>query len=722
MSRRRVDWSFGPGHGAISGVLNAAGGFLGATMVADLADQFGATFHPLWSLAAGTFAAGAAWLATRKTYQPAAVTRFRTACWLGGGCWSAWTLSNSLWSPGTPWSVPALASLGIGVLAAGITGSVLERVERNKEDAEIADARNVSVDEQPSKAEHEKVAAAWQALLRQITRRDVTVANVGFWEPNTGFTLDVDLPADGTTIDHIKPHEKALATSGNVPPGCAVEVLDSPVGRRQVWIRVGTIDALADDLHLPESHAADSVNNDLSMGVISDRTEATINLRYSCAVLVGQTDSGKSNQLNVITRRLAACTDTLIVAIDESGNGRFPRPWVRAWHEGRAEAPVIAAVAPNPLWSLLLTQSLIQIIDGRTARYGELMHREGSDKIMVRPELPQIILLVDEFGKLSDQVKDNIKTISDTGRGAAVRVVSCALEATATYIPRALIAQARERIAMRVSDESQIQYLFDNTWKSGRFDPKSLIHRGTGLWTSNGRLAEKFKGWRLEPAQIDADSIALANLRPDLDDISVELGDTVTVPIRDADGIRVQRTFHGVWTRHWEQVRPIMFPNADGRESAPSRSTITVSGNAAQSATEAPGEGLARSDVSLAEKLADAQRAADDADAGRDEPSDGRRGDPDDPLVAQLTEIVGAQVPPRRRMHQLMFDAGPKGVGPGPIHNILKNEGYDTAYQTLLGWMKADAAAGILAQPGGDKTPYFPGPKIGDPYKDDAQP
>lgn len=660
---------------------------------------------------------------------------YRVACWLGAGLWSSWTLAGVWWlaSPGTPWSVPSAAVLGIGVLAAGLTGLGFQRAEEAQEQRQIDVAQAEGARVEAAEAQlpaHEQIAAKWQRLLRQITRRQVTVVNVEFWEPNTGFTLDVDLPADGTTIDDIKPHEKSLATAGNVPPGCGVEILDSPAGGQQILIRIGTEDALAEDHHLPDNHEPDSINNDLSIGIVSDRTDATINVRFNCGVLVGQVDSGKSNQLNVISRRIAACTDALIVVIDESGNGRFPRPWIRAWYEGRAKAPTIAAVAPNPLWSLLLTQSLIQIIDGRTAEYADLMHREGSDKIMPRPELPQIILLVDEFGKLSLDVKDNIKTISDTGRGAAVRVVSCALEATERYIPRALIAQSRERMGMRVSDEAQLQYLFDNTWKSGRFEPKSLIHKGSGLSSSGGALPEKLKGWRMEPAQIDRDSIALAGLRPELDDISLALGDTVAVQMKDSDGVRVTRRYEGVWSRHWEQVLPIIFPSGQPAASAAAaRPTVTVAEPGAGQRAEAQAGGLAAASASLDEKLAAARRAADEADqggpgepaTGDGEPSPQRGpGDPNDPLVAELHAMTD-QVHPRRRMRQLVADPARNinGIGPGPIHKILLAEGYDTVYQTVVGWMKEDTAAGILTQPGGQRAPNFPGPNIGDPYADE---
>lgn len=699
---RRIDWSAGPGHGPVSGVANAAGAALGLTMVADLVDTYATHVSPVWSLTAGVVAAGAAAVSAILRDMPDRVACYRGACWAGAGLWSAWTLSTAWWlgGPGSPWTVSSVAALGIGGLGAAMVGLGLARSDKHRPTATPLPDPPVPVlaatAEPPMQ---DQVAEKWQRLLRKITKRQVTIVGVEMWNPPTGYTLDVDLPADGTTIDDIKQHEKALATAGDVPPGCAVEVVEADLARRQILIRIGTADAMAEDHHLPDKVEADTVENDLSIGIRSDRTEATIRLRESCAVLVGQTGSGKSNQLNVITARLAACTDVLIWAIDLSGGGRYPRPWVRAWREGRAPAPVIDWVAPTVEEARLMTLAALNVINGRTAAYEQLMFAENADKIMPRPTLPQIILVVDEFGELPDDVKDSIRSISDTGRGAAVRTVSCALEATASYLPRPLIAQARERIIMRVSDEEQLQYLLDRTWRSGRFDPKSLIHRGTGVWTSDGSLAERMKGWRMEPAQIDAHSIAAALLRPELDDVSVRLADVVDTTVRNADMIRVPRQYRDVYTGRWARTLPHIFPDSSTPAAPP----------AAPEPEESTGVDmdLGAASASLAAKLAAAQRAAEQAEA---------KHTPEPPADMERLNAMLATVEPRQRMRQLVHDAGEQGTGPGEVHRTLRAEGHPTSYQTVVTWMRADAAADLLVQPSGDKTPYYPGPRLGDPY------
>lgn len=71
---------------------------------------------------------------------------------------------------------------------------------------------------------------------------------------------------------------------------------------------------------------------------------------------------------------------------------------------------------------------------------------------------------------------------------------------------------------------------------------------------------------------------------------------------------------------------------------------------------------------------------------------------------------------PRDRVREIVKAAHASGIGPGKVFKKLQAEGYPTTFQTVNGWLKSDAGAGVLIQPGGSRTPYFPGPKLGYPY------
>ena len=708
-TQRRIDWSFGVGHGPVTGALNAAGATLAATMVADLTHV-----NPIYAAGAGIITAGAAGISAMVQNLPLRAVCYRGTCWLGAGLWSAATLWLS--SPFLQTSIYPDATLAVGTIATGLIGYGLARPERIKakgaaEAAKLAEQQAAEAEEARIRAaiatEEDRIAYEWRHRLRAICRiPGLDVVNVAKWDPYYGFTLDVDLPDDGTTVNDVKARELELASSANLPPGCKVEVTPSPIGRRAAIIKVATIDAMGETYHLDEDCSKQTINNPIRLGHKQDRTDASINLRFSCAVLVGQTDSGKSNTLNVITHRLGRCTDAVLFAIDKSGAGRYPRPWVRAWKEGRAEAPVIDWCAVTDEEAELMTAALVKLINNRTAAYEQEMFAANDDKIVVTPAMPQIMLLVDEFGTLPDRVKENIEQISDTGRGAAVRVVSCALEATSKYITMALLNQARERIGMRVTDEAQLQYLFDRQWSRGRFDPSAMQHQGSGMFASGANVAEMFKANRLEPNRIDGDSILMAPLRPRMDQVSAELMEEVTLPLPG----RQTRTVRGVYSGRWDRMLPLMFPNA-GKPAA-GRERIVVNGAGGAPTIQAQKEDEVEETPSMAQAAADmedavqrALAAADEADRRRaakapvaDEEWAGIQAAFDMPAVdPRAPHLAGPPQKPAEvdwwtRTLELLHAAGPDGAGAQALAEKLAADGYSTTRQTVSDRLKQEAA------------------------------
>jgi len=760
--RPRVDLSFGPGHGPVSGVLNAAGAALGATMLLDLTGGSGVYGFAAAFLLACAGAGVALWYD-----QPDRVVAYRAGCWLAAGVWSAWTLSGFqgiplpatamrlggwFWSPGTPWAARPAYGLAAGAAVAAAVGWAIERAEKRaaaeaERLAKQTEAQRLAAEEAALAArtpanEQEAIAFTVGPVLRRITRKAIQILNVELWEPNYGHTLDCELPDDGTTLGDIKPYEEAIASALDLGEGCGVEIVrPEGLGRRAVHIKITTVSALGQDIPLPADYSPETIENPVALGVETDRKVAEVPLRFESAVLVGQTDSGKSNQLNVLVAGLARCTDVLLAGIDLSGQGRFLRPWQRPYYEGRAPAPVFALTAVNDVQAALLVQALIQIVDGRTADYAPLMHAEKEDKIVPRPTLPQIVLIIDEFGKLSERVKEMVITLTDTGRGAAVRVVSCALEATAGYIPRKIITQSRVRIGMRVQDETQLQYLFDTTWRRGRFDPASMPWKGSGLYTEGTRFPDRFKGYRVNPEQVDQIAVAVGPLRPPLDEPSLRRGDDVTLTVKGDDGLRTERDFVGVLTANEAMTFPLIFPDGAGPSAAAATSTgeDPAMSQQQQPASTGPAADLGGAVRDLNSSLERARKAADAAEkavAGGDgdQGDDQQPGPADDPELPSLNALWASPaeepvrpkdqapaaaprrpaVPPRRRVQQLIAAAADTGIGPGDIHAALKAEGYPTSLTTVNNWLREWAAQGIVVQPAGERTPWFPGPQMGE--------
>ncbi len=698
------DWSFGPGKHPIMGAGMAASTAWSATAVASV------TGIPWWwMLIAGVvLAAGAAIV---SSWQSAArpVLVYRLSCWLAAGIWSAITLAVA-----DPWAMWPILTLATGAGAVAIVGTGLAWAEtKAKEKAAQSSAPAVKSSRDPR-------AKEWETRILEVTRIPVAITEVKEWREQTGFTLFGELPTDGTTVRALKNHEEELAASANLPVGCNVEVVGAAGGRRKFAVHVATRNVMAETHHLPVDTSPLSINDPLVVGFHSDGKPATIHLRFACGVLVGQTGSGKSNVLNVVTHQLVRCTDTLVWAVDLSGKGRYPRPWVRAFKEGRAPVPAIDWVAATEEEAQLMLTAAIQVINGRTAAYEQLLAEVNDDKIPASSKLPQIVILLDEFGTLPDSIKDLVQTISDTGRGAAVRAFSCALEATAAYIPRQMITQARERIGMRVQDEQQLQYLFDATWSRGRFDPASIPYEGSGMLATGAAMPAPFKAYRLEPDKIDATSIAVAGQRPKLDDVSVELAETVRLRVRSKYGDWVDKEIDGVYSGRWERMLPIMFPGRQvPGDVLAATATAAVAGKKGETAVkDVDMEGAMRHlDVVLAAAKAAQEEAAREAaqEEARLDPGDLDWSVVEGWLAEARQDADGTSrtmVPPRRRVREIVREHRRDGIGPRAVWQRLRAEGYSTAEQTVIQWMRADVQAGVLTQPDGKGSPYVPGPNF----------
>ena len=680
------DWAWGPGRHPIMGAVNAGLSACSITMVGAWSGWLPAG----WPIVAGVVLGLAAAAVGAWQTAPTVAVVYRAGCWIGAGGWSTATL---LWS--TPWSRWPLTVLVTGTALAAVLGTGLALGERREREQQ----RRKTVEAQLAAKGRE--AAKWQTLLRRVTRREVTVAAVDRWQPPTGLTLHVQLPDDGTTVSEIKSAAAAIAAAADLPEGCGVEVLDSPRGRRWAQVRVATKNAMAEDKTIPQDLSPLSINGDLPLGVQADGSHAAVNLRYACGVLVGQVGSGKSNTLNVLVHQLLRCADTVVWAVDLSGGGRMPRPWLAPWRDGRAARPAIDWVANSEDEAIRLCQAAIAIINGRTPAYQGLMEQANEDKLPVSASVPQVVIVVDEFADLPAKVKDLLGTVSNTGRGAGVRIMTCVLRATAMEVPRAMVVQASERIAMRLSDESEAQYLFDRGWNT-RLDVGTATVPGTGWVAGAGGGPSLFKAWRITPSRIAEVAVELAARRPALDAVSQQLAG---------------EPYRGRWLR----TLPVMFPTTAAPAPATTPTTPTTPSGAPPAATMEVGSSSGGDEMDLDESgrrleaaRDAARRAREAAERGQPQPEP----EPDWSVVdGWLAEAAPAdpdqpQAHPRVRMRQLVQQHRRDGIGPRQVWQQLKAEGYRTAEQTVILWMRADAAAGVLAQPAGPKTPYVPGPKF----------
>ncbi len=152
------------------------------------------------------------------------------------------------------------------------------------------------------------------------------------------------------------------------------------------------------------------------------------------------------------------------------------------------------------------------------------MRASNDDKLPVDRDVPEIVIVADEYAELPLKVQQNLESISNTGRAAGVRVLNCALRGTADIVSSNVKKQAQLRIGMRVSDADELAFLFG--WNGRTPSPEDAPYEGCGFLMLGQDTPRPFKGYRLRPNQIEDIAIAVADSRPSLDAASASAAGT----------------------------------------------------------------------------------------------------------------------------------------------------------------------------------------------------
>lgn len=382
-------------------------------------------------------------------------------------------------------------------------------------------------------------AEQWTAHIEAVSTelRGSRVTAVDEWATGTGYTLTVEL-APGATRQKLATYTASLASRARLPEGGGVNVR-SGGSWDKVLLDVATKNVMAEERPYPAETSPLTINRPLPQGVFRDGSQAYAEMRSSTVLLAAQKRMGKSNLLHVNVADLARCPDALIFAVDTAKDGRFGRPWVSAWVDGEAERPTVDWVATTNEEVELMFEFLVQVIGQRSRAYQRLKDEHDDDKLPVSADVPAIVVLIDEGGELvgldsrATRAKELILQVIRTGGEDAVNVFLCGLRATSDILPTQAKSQAGTRIGLKVTDESELGYLFG--WRV-QLTGEDMPYPGCGAISDGTDAPRIFRAYRMTPKQIRRHSIATATLRPDLDEPSLQ------VPLRRAYETRWERT------------------------------------------------------------------------------------------------------------------------------------------------------------------------------------
>ena len=158
--------------------------------------------------------------------------------------------------------------------------------------------------------------------------------------------------------------------------------------------------------------------------------------------------AAKSGWLNVLMGNLAACEDVVIWGIDLK-RGMELGPW----------APCIGRLATTPDEACALLADAVAILEARAA----LLAERGQRVWEPSPEVPALIILIDEYAELVDDAPGAVKdadSIARRGRAVAVNLIAATQWPTQKAMGQGAVrSQMDVRICFRVRERKDVDLI-----------------------------------------------------------------------------------------------------------------------------------------------------------------------------------------------------------------------------------------------------------------------
>ncbi|MFD9038811.1 DNA translocase FtsK [Streptomyces bottropensis] len=695
MSMRHWDWSApSGGHPAFLGYATETA----ASMVM-LAPLTGLPWYASAITLSSASLAGIAYDARQGTTTTTLITR--AASWFTATTWTSWALASAPLGT-TGWAF----GVGLGAIGLALNAGASRSEPTRKERKALLKLRRESVG----------ILRAWEDRLARVARIEGCEGiDINWWPAKVGYTVEINLPAGGTTVDDLNGYGPKLASDMRLPDGCGVDIYPG-ANRGTILVEVTLEDVMSKDIPYPEDFSELTITERFPIGLHRNGQYALGALCNDCGVLIGETDAGKTNQLRVVTAQLARMPDALIWAIDTTGGG-VALPWITCWAtEGTAVAPIVDWIAKDDDEARLMTNLAIEGIAARKAGYQQLMREKKTDnKLPVSHEIPAVVILVDETASLPHDVKENLDRIVNEGRAMRVRVLICGLRATQDVITAAMKLQAKWRVGMTVSDPEELAYLFPGYIK---IDPKDAPVAGSG-WNMHTRLGPRkpspFKGWHIYDELTDKVCAATAGRRPTLDAITLDVPAGAAYPGR------------------WARTLPVLYKGQQLTEAAQRAideageiieaaalladlpEPATTGAPAAVNSAAGPASGYEAFGGGTAELFAAVEANINGSAAGATPAAAPVQ---QVPAAAAATVVAppGPRIDPRELGWELLVAAGSDGYEPKQLHAVLSDmmdkmlgDGAGVpAPRTVGGWLSRWAQEGkALADTSGQYTRYF---------------
>jgi FtsK/SpoIIIE family len=352
----------------------------------------------------------------------------------------------------------------------------------------------------------ERKLEAWPEVAQAVglTGSQVMSAVVDMW----GWRARLRL-ARGQTIDDVRAKLPAIESGLGVFRGAA-RVYPTPDDlANRFELRVLDSDPHADAITWP-GPSVTSITEPIDLGPFEDATPARVLFLRRHGLFGGVSGSGKSGGLNVLMGNLTACADVVIWAIDLK-RGMELGPW----------APCIARLATTPAEARTLLADAVAVLEARAARLAATGQRVWEPT----PDMPALIIVVDEYAELADDAPDATKdadSVARRGRAVAVTLIAATQRPTQKAMGQgALRSQMDVRISFRVRERKDVELILGQGMLAAGWLAHTLNAPGKFLISAPEHdTPRRARAYLLTDQAVTATAERHARRRPQLDEIS----------------------------------------------------------------------------------------------------------------------------------------------------------------------------------------------------------
>lgn len=357
-----------------------------------------------------------------------------------------------------------------------------------------------------AKVRVERKLAAWPEIAHAIGLAGSHIQSVviDIWGWRARFAL-----ARGQTIEDVIHRLPAIESGLGTFRGAARVYPTADGLADRCELRVLDTDPHADAIIWPGPSVA-SITEPVELGPFEDATPCRVLLLRRHALIGGVSGSGKSGGINVLMGNLTACRDAVIWAIDLK-RGMELGPWT----------PCIDRMATTPAEARALLAEAVAVLEARAA----LLAATGQRVWEPTPEMPALVIIVDEYAELADDAPattGHADSIARRGRAVAVTLIAATQRPTQKAMGHgALRSQMDVRVCFRVRERKDTDLILGQGMLAAGWHPHTLGAPGKFLISAPEHdTPRRARAYLLTDQAVAYAAEAHAGLRPELDEVS----------------------------------------------------------------------------------------------------------------------------------------------------------------------------------------------------------